>query len=133
MLFDFEVWIAALILASPVATLVVACFPARRFHRRNNVQSQQRAIYWIALAAAFVSAIAYLSYWSWWISKTYHIEVPFTVSLWLERLMYASTITSALSLICLVAGRGPYRIVVAISVVCIAVYLWFRLPIIHWA
>jgi len=133
MLYDLGVWIVAVVLALPLVALAAACARTRRFHRSNNTPSRQRAFYWSALALALVSGVAYLSYWAWLVAKLYSVAVSFQVSMWLERFMYVSALFAALALIFLFIGRGPYRVLAALSVIWTANYLLLRLPIIHWA
>jgi hypothetical protein len=133
MLYDLGVWIVGLVLALPLVALAIACAHTRRFHRSNKTPSRQRAFYWSALALALISNVVYVGYWSWRVVKLYSAEVSFQSSLWLERFMYASVVFTAVTLFLLFIGRGPYRVLVALSVIGIAAYLWLHLPIIHWA
>jgi hypothetical protein len=133
MLYSLGVWITGLFLASPLIPLAIAYVRAPGFHKRNDIPSQKRALYWTALALCLANAIVYLSYWAWRVCKLYNINVTLTLSLWLERSMYAAVGLAAIALGLVVLGRGPYRVFVALSIIWIAGYLWLRLPIMHWA
>ena len=47
--------------------------------------------------------------------------------------MYASVLVAGMAIACLYVGRGPHRVVVALSAGWVAAYCWLHLPIIHWA
>jgi len=69
----------------------------------------------VALVAASVGTLAYLGYWRWRVCGLYQITLPFTALLALERFLYASRLLSAVAIVGLFIGRGPYRVLVTLA------------------
>jgi hypothetical protein len=133
MLYDLGVWLAGLILVSPILVFAVAWAKINRFYRSRQIQRRQKLFYLVALVAGSVSTVAYVGYWSWRISQLYHGTVPFIVLLSLERLIYVARVLSMAAIPCLLIGRGPYRILLVLATLWVILQLWVHGGIIHWA
>ena len=134
MLTALEVGLILLIAATPGVLVVLALSRTRHYHREKCVTLQRQALYWTALALTSVSTITYLGYFVWRLCQIYGVSIPFEVSLWLQRLIYATGVLSVVALASLVVGRGPYRALVALAVLWETAFLWSRAPqMIHWA
>ncbi|HVO82037.1 MAG TPA: hypothetical protein VMT28_14980 [Terriglobales bacterium] len=118
---------------SPLVVFGLACAKVNRYYNRKQVQRQQKVFYLVALAAGSVSTLAYVGYWGWRVFQMNHATVPFIALLTLERLIYASRVLSIAALGCLLVGRGPYRIPLALAILWVTVHLWAHGSIIHWA
>jgi hypothetical protein len=133
MLFDLEVWLAGLFLLFPVPVLGVAWARSHRFYSGHRIQQRQKNLYLVALVAASVSTLGYLGYWGWRICGLYRIMLPFMALLILERFLYLSRLLSAVAMICFFIGRGPYRVLVALTTLWVMLQIWLYDGIIHWA
>jgi len=131
MLYDLGVWLAGLILLAPILVFGMAWAKITRFYDRTQVQRRQKLFYLVALVAGSVSGLAYLGYWGWRLCQMYHV-VPFIGLLALERLIYASRLLSVAAIICLLNGRGPYRLLVVLATVWMMFHLWVHGGIVHW-
>ena len=87
----------------------------------------------MALVAASVSTLAYLGYWGLRVWGLYQITLPFTALLTLERFLYAGRLLSAVAIVGLFIGRGPYRVLVTLATLWVMLQLWTHDGIIHWA
>jgi|SRR5450631_1313744 len=133
MLYNLGVWLAGLILLSPILVLGLAWAKINRFYYGKQVQRRQKLFYLAALVAGSVSTLAYLGYWSWRVCQMYHATVPFIGLLALERLIYISRVLSLAAIACLLIGRGPYRILLVLATLWVMFQLWVHGGIIHWA
>jgi uncharacterized membrane-anchored protein len=87
----------------------------------------------VALVAGSASTLAYLGYWSWRACQVYRVTLPFVALLTIERLMYVSRALSIAAIVCLLIGRGPYRVSVVLATLWVTFQLWVHDGIIHWA
>ena len=133
MLYDLGVWLAALILLSPILVFGLAWAKINRFYNGNQVQRRQRVSYMVALVAGSASTLAYLGYWGWRVCQMYHATIPFVALLTIERLMYVSRALSIAAIVCLLIGRGPYRVLVVLATLWVMFQVWVHGGIIHWA
>jgi hypothetical protein len=133
MLYDLGVWAVGLFLSSPVAVLGVAWARSRQFYDSRLVERPQKVLYCVALATASLSVLPYLGYWAVRVCLLYQIKVPFSTLLAVARSVYAGRLLSAMAIVCLLIGRGPYRILVALAVLWVMLQLWIHGDLIHWA
>ena len=87
----------------------------------------------VALVAGSASTLAYLGYWGWRVCQMYRVTLPFVALLTIERLMYVSRALSVVAIVCLLIGRGPYRVPVVLATLWVMFQLWVHGGIIHWA
>ena len=133
MLYDLGVWLAGLILFSPIFVFALAWAQINRFYQSRQVHRQEKLFYLIALVACSVSTLAYIGYWSWRVCQMYNATLPFVALLTLYRLIYVSRLLSLAAIGCLLVGRGPYRFWVVIATLWVMFQLWMHRGIIHWA
>jgi hypothetical protein len=133
MLFDLGVWIGSLIILLPVPVLGLAWTRRCRFYQDRPAQHRQRVFYFLALATASASTLAYLGYWAWRVYGLYQVTFPFIFLLTLERSMYACRLLSASAVLFLLFGRGPYRVLVLLTTLWVMLQLWVHGGVIHWA
>jgi hypothetical protein len=110
MLFDLRIWLAGLILLSPLFVFGLVCAKVNRYYNRKQVQRQQKVFYLVALAAGSVSTLAYVGYWGWRVSQMYHATVPFIALLTLDRLINASRLLSIAAIGCLLIVMCPRQL-----------------------
>jgi hypothetical protein len=132
MAYDLGVWLAGLILLMPVVIFGLAWARIKRFYQARKFNPQQRYSYLIALIAASISTLAYISYWTWRVFELYHAIAPFAALLALERSIYVGKALSLVALGCLLIGRGPFRIPVLVGTAWVAFQLWTHGNVIHW-
>jgi hypothetical protein len=133
MLYDLGVWLAGLILLSPILVFGLAWAKINRFYHGRQVQRQQKLFYLVALVVGSVSTLAYLGYWTWRVCQMYHFTLPFFAVLTLDRLIYASRLLSVAAIACLLVGRGPYRFLLVLATLWVIFQIWMHGGIIHWA
>jgi hypothetical protein len=133
MLLNLSVWLAGLILLSPIVIFGLAWTKINRPYHSVEVQRRQKLLYMAALVAGSVSTLAYLGYWSWRVCQMYNASLPFVALLTLERLIYASRVLSIAAIACLLFGRGPYRILLMLVTLWVMFQLWIHGDLIHWA
>ena len=75
----------------------------------------------------------YIGYWSWRVCQLYHAVIPLPVLLGLDRLIYVAKPASIAAMVCLLIGRGPYRIQVLLATLWVTLQLWVHGGILHWA
>ena len=133
MLYNLGVWLAGLILLSPILVFGLAWAEINRFYYGRQVQRRQELFYLTALVLGLVSTLAYLGYWGWRVCQMYHATAPFIGLLVLERLIYISRVLSIAAIACLLIGRGPYRFLLVLTILWVMFQLWVHDGIIHWA
>jgi len=133
MLVDLGIWIEGLILLSPTFVLGLAWARRGRFYSNKPTPQRQKILYLLALVAATISTLGYLAYWGWRVCKLYEITFPFIVLLALERLIWGCRLLSAVAIPCLIVGRGPYRGLLALTILWVMFQVWIHSDIIHWA
>jgi hypothetical protein len=133
MLFAFGVWVIGVILISPILIFGLAWAKTTRFYRNRQVPYKQKFFYLAALIGGSVSTLAYVGYWSFRVGQLYHITFPLLAQLAIDRLIYASQLFCTASLVCLLFGRGPYRVPLALATLWVMFQLWVHGGIIHWA
>ncbi|SPF39322.1 membrane hypothetical protein [Candidatus Sulfotelmatobacter kueseliae] len=133
MLYDLSVWLAGLILLTPILVFGLAWARISRYYHGRQVHRRQKISYMAALVAGSVSTLAYLGYWSWRVCQMYHATLPLIGLLTLDRLIYVSRALSMATIACLLFGRGPYRMPLALATLWVTFQLWVHGDIIHWA
>src|SRR5215470_7492830 len=113
MLFNVGAWMMVVILLSPVPIYGLAWARANHFYRSRQVPGGQRLSYWIALTTGSVSTFAYLGYWGFRVSEMYRIGLPLLARLAIDRLIHASQLLCIASLVCLLLGQGPHRVLLS--------------------
>lgn len=133
MAYDLGVWLAGVILLLPIIVFGLAWARIKRFYDRGETRRHQRRLYIAALLAGSLSTVAYMGYWTWRVCTIYHATVPLPVLLALDHLIYVARAASIAAIVCLLIGRGPYRIAVLLATLWVTFQLWVRGGIIHWA
>ena len=133
MLYDLEVWLAGLILLSPVVVLALAWARSSRFYISYPIPQRQKILFHVALVAGSVSTLAYVSYWGWRVCGMYQIIVPSSALLVLDGFLQLSRLLSAVAVVCFLIGRGPYRVLVTLTTLWVTLQIWVHGSIIHWA
>jgi len=133
MLFSLEIWLAGLILFSPVVVLALTWARSGEFQRSHAVPKKQRVLYRVGLVSASFITVAYLGYWGWRICSLYQTAVPFWALYGLDRGIYLSRALSVVAIFGLLTGRGPYRTVALVTTLWVALLVWMNRGIIHWA
>lgn len=133
MAYDLSVWLAGVILLLPIIVFGLAWARIKRFYERGETRRQQRRLYVTALLAGSLSTVAYIGYWGWRVCELYHATVPLPVLLALDRLIYVARAASIAAIVCLLIGRGPYRVPVLLATLWVTIQLWAHGGIIHWA
>jgi hypothetical protein len=131
MLYDLQIWLAGLLLSLPVVVICLAWPRIRSFYLENAIDPAEKLVYQLALVAASLSALAYLGYWGWRVCQLYRTQLPFTALLALDRLLLISRLLSPVAIFGFLFGRGPYRILAALSTSWIAVQIWVHGGVIH--
>lgn len=133
MAYDLGVWLAGVILMLPIIVLGSAWARIKRFYDRGETRRYQRRLYVTALLAGSLSTVAYMGYWTWRVCILYHATVPLPVLLALDHLIYVARAASIAAIVCLLIGRGPYRIPVLLATLWVTFQLWVHGGIIHRA
>ena len=133
MAYDLSVWLAGVILLLPMIVFGLAWARIKRFYQHEEIRRQQRTLYLIALVAGSLSTVAYVGYWSWRVCELYHATIPVPVLLALDGLIYLARAASASTVVCLLIGRGPYRIPLFLSTLWVTFQLWAHGGTIHRA
>lgn len=133
MAYDLSVWLAGVILLLPIIVFGMAWARIKRFYERGKTRSLQRRFYLAALIAGSLSTFAYIGYWSFRVCELYHTTIPLLVLLALDRFILVAKVVSIAAIVCLLIGRGPYRIPVLLATLWVTFQLWAHGGIIHWA
>jgi hypothetical protein len=133
MFYDLGVWLAGLVVVGPAIVLGLACVNDGPYYRNNPTKHWRKVFYRVALIAGCASTLASFAYWGWRVCGLYQITLPFILLVTLERSIYACRLFSALAIVGLIIGRGPYRVLLTISILWVMVQLWTHGHIIHWA
>ena len=133
MAYELSVWLTGAILLLPMIVFGLAWARTKRFYERGETQRKQRILYVGALVAGSLSTVAYVGYWSWRVCELYHAIIPLPVLLVLDRLIYLGRAASIVTIVCLLIGRGPYRIPVLLATLWVTFQLWAHGGIVHWA
>jgi uncharacterized membrane-anchored protein len=139
MLFALQVWLAALIILLPAFVDGLSWATTRRFYRTHHVSRSQKNSYLAGLVVVSASTFIYLGYFAWRICALYQVRLPFYLLIALDRSLFPAGLLSALAIIGFFAGRGPYRLAMAIAGLWVAGQIWihgglsFHNAIIHWA
>jgi hypothetical protein len=133
MAYDLSVWLAGVILLLPIAVFGLAWARYKQFYQRHEIRRNQRRLYLMALLTGSLSTVAHAGYWSWQVGQLYHAVVPFGALLTLERSMSVARVSSIAAIICVLIGRGPYRIPVLLATLWVTFQLWMHKTVIHWA
>ena len=133
MLNDFGAWLVGLILLSPIFVLGLTWANISRFYRGRQVQRRRKLFFLAGLLASSVSTWAYLGYWGWRVCELYNVTAPLLALLILDRLIIPSTVLSMAAIPCVLIGRGPNRVLVALATLWLTFQLWTHGRIIHWA
>jgi|SRR5215469_12392894 len=132
MAYDLSVWFAGVILLLPLIVFGLAWARIKQFYERGETRGQQRHFYLTALSAGSLSTVAYIGYWVWRVFQLYQATIPLPLLLALDRLIYVARATSIAAIVCLLMGRGPYRISVLLATLWVTVQVWVHGGIIHW-
>jgi len=133
MLPSLEIWLAGLILFSPVVVLALAWARSGEFQRSHAVPKKQRVLYRVGLVSASFVTVAYLGYWGWRICSVYQVVLPSWALYALDAGFYLSRVLSVAAILGLLTGRGPYRTVALVTTLWVALLVWMNRGIIHWA
>src|ERR1700676_3824447 len=133
MAYDLSVWLGGVILLLPTIVFGLAWARIKRFYERGESRRQQRRLYVTALLAGSLSTVPYIRYWGWRVCELYHATIPLPVLLAPDRLIYVARAASIAAIVCLLIGRGPYRIPVLLATLWVTMQLWAHGGIIHWA
>lgn len=133
MLDYLELSLACLILSLPVFVLAVAWNGRTRYYNTYVVRRAQRTAYTVALVTASLSTAAYIGYWSWRICGLYRVTLPLTLVIIVDRLLLVGCPLSVVSIVCLLIGRGPYRLPLTLSTLWVTLQVWLHRGTVHWA
>jgi|KBSMisStaDraftv2_1062788.scaffolds.fasta_scaffold36772_2 hypothetical protein len=131
--YGLRIWLVGLVLLLPVAVLGLAWAKSSRFFSTHTTARRQRILYLVALVSASVSALAYLCYWGWRVCRLYGVVLPLSPLIVLDRFLLLSRLLSIVAIVCFVIGKGPYRVLVILATLWIAVQIWVHDGVIHWA
>ena len=132
MLFDLEVWVVGLIAALPVITAIAAWLSAPGYYEEKAVAAKDRNLYLCALLGASTIAVTYASYFLLFFLPLYQVHL-LRAAWFLDRMKMVAPLPAIAVLICLKYGRGPIRAPLSIAVIWMALYLFLRLPLLHYA
>lgn len=133
MAYDLGLWLAGVILLFPIIVFVLAWARIKRSYERGETRHLYRRLYIASLLTGSLSTAAYIGYWCRRVCELYHAAIPLRVLLALDRSIYVARVASIVAIVCLLAGRGPYRVPVLLAILWVTFQLWTHGGIIHWA
>ena len=133
MLLNLEVWLAALVIILPAIVDGFSCAAAPRYYRSRQVPGTQKSTYLAGLIIASAGALVQVNYWAWRVSALYRLKVPLPALIVLDRCLYPSAVLSSVAIVCFFIGRGPYRLLLALAALLVALQIWIHGGVLHWA
>ena len=125
-LYDLQVWLVFILLIAPLVVFALAGAAGGRFCRATHVSSTEKRLYFGGVVLGSFGTVAYLCYWGVWLSSLYSLPAPFWTRIVLGWLMHAGRFLCAGSVFCLAMARGPYRGLLALAVVSVAIQLFLH-------
>lgn len=124
---DALAYLAFCLIWLPAGVLLLAWMRSHQFYATKHVDRPYKVIYVAALVLASFSTLAYMSYWCVWACEVRHVSVPLWGSLALGQIMGAGIVISAVAIVGVLVGRGPYRVLVGLASAWVLLELWIKI------